>query len=325
MVNIFETLLATGETILLDGATGTVLMGMGLTQGAPPEAWNRLYPERITAMHAGYIEAGSQVVLTNSFGGSRFRLKLHNFQDQVYELNKLAAENARRAADAVSHPVAVGGSIGPSGELFVPMGEMTFEAAVAAFAEQAQGLADGGVDLFWIETMSDLQEVEAAVQGVRQVSDLPVCATMTFDTRGHTMMGVSPQQAYEALKGWKLAAIGANCGNGPDEIEAVIYAMHQLDPEMALIAKSNAGIPQWLNNTLSYNGTPEVMALYAQRVRSLGARLIGGCCGNDTGHIHQMKLALQQAPLQIEMAPRGYQVEASDSGSQRERRRRRDR
>lgn len=251
-----------------------------------------LHPDRVRAVHQGYIQAGAQIILTNSFGGSRFRLQLHGLQDRVIELNRIAAELAREEADAASHPVVVGGSMGPSGELIEPLGTLTTAEARAGFAEQAAALAEGGVDVLWIETMSDLREVQAAIEGARSVTDLPLVTTMTFDTRGHTMMGVSPVQALEALREFCPIALGANCGNGPAEIEKVIAAMHTADPDVVLVAKSNAGIPELVNGEVVYNATPEVMAGYAVRVRALGARIIGACCGSTPDHIRAMAEAL---------------------------------
>jgi 5-methyltetrahydrofolate--homocysteine methyltransferase len=291
-MNLLESLLASHEYLLADGAMGTTLMAMGLEQGAPPEEWNVLHPERVRAVHRGYIEAGSQIILTNSFGGNRFRLGLHGLQDRVAELNRAAAELARAEADAAPHPVVVAGSMGPSGELLEPLGTLTFEEARDGFAEQAVALTEGGVDVLWIETMSDLQEVRAAVEGARSASDLPVVTTMTFDTRGHTMMGVSPVQALETLRELQVLALGANCGTGPDEIEPVIEAMHAADPDVVLVAKPNAGIPKLVKGELVYSGTPEVMARYALRVRELGARIIGACCGSTPEHLRAMAEAL---------------------------------
>ncbi|RME08275.1 MAG: betaine--homocysteine S-methyltransferase [Anaerolineae bacterium] len=286
-------LLQRNEPILLDGAMGTMLMAAGLTQGDPPEEWNVLHPDRVQAIHQAYVDAGSRLILTNSFGGTRFRLEMHNLQDRVYELNKAAAENARAVADAAPHTVVVAGSMGPTGQLFEPMGLLTFEEAKEAFAEQARGLADGGVDVFWVETMSDLDEVRAAVEGARSVSDLPIVATMSFDTHGHTMMGVSPQKAAEVLSQLDVVALGANCGTGSDELEKAIAAMHEAFPDLILVAKANAGIPQVARGgQVSYTGTPEVMAEYALHVRDLGARLIGACCGSTPEHIRAMAEAL---------------------------------
>jgi len=293
-MNPLEQLLQSEDYILLDGAMGTMLMAIGLEQGHPPEDWNVRYPDRILAVHEGYIAAGSRLILTNTFGGTHFRLKLHNLHTRVAELNRAAAQLARRAADSAPHLVVVAGSMGPTGELMQPMGTMTFEQAAEAFAEQAAALADGGADLLWIETLSDLDEVRAAVQGARSVSDLPIAACMTFDTNRHTMMGVSPQQAVQALSELDLIAMGANCGNGPAEIEDVIGAMARENPNLPLIAKSNAGIPRLVGGTeLIYDGTPVVMGGYAHRVRALGARLIGGCCGNTPDHLRAMSAVLK--------------------------------
>jgi methionine synthase I (cobalamin-dependent) len=306
-MNTFESLLSNNPYLVADGAMGTTLMFAGLDSGEAPERWNLTHPDRVRAVHRSYIRAGAQVVLTNSFGGSRFRLKLHGLQDQVAELNRVAAELARVEADAAPHPVAVAGSMGPSGELFEPMGVLSFAEARDGFAEQAAALAEGGVDVLWIETMSDLQEVQAAVMGARDVSDLPIVTTMTFDTNGHTMMGVSPVQALESMRELGPIALGGNCGNGPDEIEGVIKAMRAADPTVILVAKSNAGIPEYVDGELCYAGTPELMAQHALRVRDLGAKIIGGCCGNSPEHVQAMAKALasgrQAEPIADEVQP----------------------
>lgn len=310
-----QQLLDSQETIVLDGAMGTMLFAAGLQSGAPPEEWNVSHPDRIRAVHRHYVSAGSDIILTNSFGGTRYRLKLHNLQDRVYELNKAAAENARAEADAAGRMVLVAGSMGPTGELLIPMGTMTFEDAKAAFAEQARGLAAGGADLLWIETMSDLEEVRAAVEGARAVTDLPVAATMSFDTNGRTMMGVTPAQAVRTMREWGLVAVGGNCGNGIAEIEGVIDAMHREAPDVRLIAKANAGIPQWRNNELIYDATPPVMGRYAQRVRALGACFIGGCCGNGPDHITAIAAALQAPISEADLAAlQAERAAADDNG-----------
>jgi 5-methyltetrahydrofolate--homocysteine methyltransferase len=320
MHNRFLELLASDGPIIADGGMGTMLMAAGLLFGDPPEQWNVL-PEKqghVRAIHRGYLDAGAQIILTNTFGGSPFRLKLHNLHGQVFELNRAAAELARaEAGDRV-----VAGDIGPSGELFEPMGALTYDAAVAGFAAQAAGLAAGGVDVLWIETMSDLNEVRAAVAGAREAApELPVVATMTFDTRGFTMMGVSPADAVIALAELGLAAAGGNCGNGPDEIEGVIHGMRTAlagsrqatgdsvesgallisnprspIPRFPLIAKSNAGMPEIVDGRAVYSGTPEVMAEYARRVRALGADIIGACCGSSPDHIRALAQALRELP-----------------------------
>jgi 5-methyltetrahydrofolate--homocysteine methyltransferase len=315
---------------------GTMLMGVGLVSGASPEEWNTLYPERLREVHRAYIEAGSHIILTNSFGGTRFRLKLHQLQDRVFELNQAAAANARAEANLAGQPVLVAGSMGPTGELLEPMGNMAYEDAVAAFAEQARGLVAGGVDLLWVETMSDLREVQAAVEGIRSVTDLPICTTMSFDTRGRTMMGVTPAQAVRELSRLGVAAVGGNCGNGIAEIEGVIAAMHEAAPEVLLIAKANAGIPQWIKNELIYDASPADMGNYARRVHAYGASLIGGCCGNTPDHIRAIAEALRQPMTAEQLAAltttttattangNGDQSDSKETTSERQRVRRRD-
>ncbi|MFQ5575529.1 MAG: betaine--homocysteine S-methyltransferase [Anaerolineae bacterium] len=296
MNNPLQELLSAASPLLIDGGMGTMLMAAGLEQGNPPEEWNITHPDKIRAIHRDYVAAGARLLLTNSFGGTRFRLGLHHMQDRAPELNRAAAALARAEADAAPQPVLVAGSMGPTGELLEPLGTMTFEQAKDAFAEQAAALAKGGVDLLWIETMSDLNEVKAAIEGARAACDLPITATMTFDTNGRTMMGVTPVLALQTLRQYNLAAIGANCGNGPAEIEAVIQAMRAADSGITLIAKSNAGLPKWVNGELTYDGTPEVMADYACRARVLGADVIGACCGSTPAHIRAMRRALSAPP-----------------------------
>ena len=271
-------LLADSRFIVGDGAMGTMLQQAGLTGGGSPELWNVERSDVVRGIYQGYVDAGSQMIETNTFGGTRFRLKLHNLQDRAAELNHAGAALAREAA---GENVLVAGSIGPTGELLEPMGNMTYEQAVDAFAEQAAALAAGGVDLFTIETMSDLNEMKAAVEGVRRVSDLPIAATMTFDTNYHTMMGVHPATAMRTLASWGVQIIGANCGNGPAEIRQVIGEMAAVRPEgVYLMAQSNAGLPQYREGEIVYDGTPEVMADYAREMAALGVNIIGACCGS---------------------------------------------
>ncbi len=295
-MTLLQDWLSSGKPILLDGAMGTMLMAAGLESGDSPEEWNVLYPERVQKIHQAYVEAGSQIFLTNSFGGTSFRLAMHNLGEQTIELNTAAGKIARQVADAADREVLVAGSIGPSGQLFEPMGTLTPETAIQAFREQAAGLAEGGVDLFWIETMSDLDEVRAAVAGIREVSDLPITATMSFDTHGHTMMGVSPARAASELGQLDLIALGANCGTGSDELIEAIKAMRAEAPKATLIAKANAGIPRVEGTEVVYNGSPEVMAAYAKAVYQAGAQLIGGCCGNTPAHVQAMADALKDLP-----------------------------
>ncbi len=279
-------LLADDGSIIADGAMGTMLFDNGLMFGDPPEVWNLSKPEVIRRIHRGYLDAGSQILMTNTFGGNRLRMSLHGLEDRVPELNRTAAILLRSEVDAAGSTALVAGDIGPTGSIMAPLGTLDYDEAVDVFAEQAAALVAGGVDLIWVETMSDLDEVHAAIDGVRRVApDIPLITTMTFDTRGHTMMGVSPEQAVTALRGWGADAVGGNCGNGPDELITVIERMHVADPDAILVAKSNAGMPELVDMRAVYLSKPETMAAAAVVMRAAGARIIGGCCGNTPEHL----------------------------------------
>ncbi|MBP6469714.1 MAG: homocysteine S-methyltransferase family protein [Chloroflexi bacterium] len=299
MKTTLSALLASGQPVVADGAMGSILMAAGLEAGRSPELWNVEQPETIAQVHRGYIQAGSQIILTNSFGGSRTSQDRHDQGDRVGELNRAAARIARSAADTAAHPVAVGGSMGPTSEMMVPFGTLTVEEATAVFAEQAAALAEGGVDIFWIETMYALDEMLAAVAGCRQAApNMPITATMSYDRKGRTMMGVRPEEAMTALRDLGVAAIGANCGNGPDEIIEVITRMHAFDDRVSLIAKANAGMPQYRDGRTVYDATPAEMAAYATAVRQNGAHIIGACCGSTAVHIAAIAQTLHR-PLEV--------------------------
>jgi len=295
MSNLFLDLLAERDYLVADGAMGTNLFKRGLQTGDAPELWNVEQPEKIESVHQEFVDSGSDIVLTNSFGCNRHRLKLHDAQDRVNELNKAAAGCARRVADKAGRPVVVAGSMGPTGEIFEPVGPMSIEEATDAFAEQARGLKEGGVDVLWIETMSSREESQAAVAGASSVG-LPVVTTMTFDTAGKTMMGVSPQQAYEHLSSLenKPVAIGANCGLGATESVISLCDMTEIVPkEAVIVAKANCGIPEYKDGGFEFTGTPELMADYARMARDAGAKIIGGCCGSDGAVVKAIADALK--------------------------------
>ena len=294
MDKLLDFLTRNQDFVLGDGAMGTLLQAAGLTSGGSPEEWNAEQPEVVKGIHQAYVDAGSQILTTNTFGGTRLRLGLHNHQHRVREFNLAGARLAREVADAADHEVLVAGDIGPSGEILFPLGTTKPEEAKAAFAEQAAALAEGGVDFFLIETMSALEEVQAAVEGIRSVSDLPIAATMTFDTHFRTMMGIKPVQAVKALYDLGLVVMGANCGNGPAEIERIVSEMMSVKPEgVHIVAQSNAGLPKFVNKEIHYDGTPEIMGEYAQKMRGLGVSVIGVCCGSTPEHIRAMHEALQ--------------------------------
>jgi 5-methyltetrahydrofolate--homocysteine methyltransferase len=291
----WDELVRSGGPVVADGAMGTMLMVNGLEFGDPPELWNLEHPEIIRRVQRGYLEAGSQVILTNTFGGNRLRLELHGRADRVDQLNRTAAVLARVEADAAGHPAIVAGDIGPSGQIMAAIGgTLTPEIAREVFAEQARGLAAAGVDVMWVETMSDVSEAVAAIQGAKDAApDTPVIATMSFDTRGHTMMGVSPERAAEALLQAGASAVGGNCGNGPEELIPVIEKMRAAFPDAILVAKGNVGQPQLVGMAVSYDTTPADMAGFARRFRDAGANVIGACCGSTPPHLQAMAEALR--------------------------------
>ena len=290
----FTEALATRPWLLADGATGTNYFQMGLVSGDAPEMWNFEHPERVRSLHRRFIEAGADIVLTNSFGGNRHRLKLHNAQGQVREINVAAAKNARAEADAAGRPVYVGGSIGPTGEIMEPVGALSHTEAVDSFAEQAMALKEGGVDVLWIETMSSEEELRAAVEGAARAG-LPIVTTMSFDTNGRTMMGITPKAfgAITAALPTQPVAIGANCGVGASELVATVLGISEARPDAAVVAKGNCGIPQYVDGHIHYTGTPELMADYARIALDAGARIIGGCCGTSPEHLASMRRSLE--------------------------------
>ncbi len=277
--------------LVADGATGTQLQKAGLKPGASPERWNLENPEAIRALHRGYIEAGANVVLTNTFGGTRFRLARHGLEGQVREINAAAAKLAREVA---GESVFVFGDIGPSGELLKPLGKLTYEEAVAGFGEQAEGLLAGSVDAILIETMSDINEAKAAVQGVRQVSgDIPLLVTFSFDTHGRTMMGTKPEKVAKEIWALGVTAMGANCGRTLTETLTAIEQMRAAVPEAALMAKPNAGLPHTNGGDMVYDVTPEVMAEYARKFAEQNIKIFGGCCGSAPEHIRAIAETLK--------------------------------
>ncbi|NIA68914.1 betaine--homocysteine S-methyltransferase [Pelagibius litoralis] len=296
MADRLTELLKTRPWLLADGATGTNFFAMGLQHGDAPEIWNLERPDDVVRHYRSFIDAGSDIVLTNTFGGTANRMKLHRAEDKVFEINKAAAELARRAAkESGRDDVIVAGSIGPTGDLFEPLGPMTIETGAAAFEEQAKGLAAGGADVAWIETMSAVDEVKAAVQGAT-AAGLPYVVTLSFDTNGRTMMGITPAQfaslAHELTPG--PLAFGGNCGTGASELMAALLNLKDAKAETdVLVAKSNCGIPQYVEGAIEYTGTPALMADYARLAVDAGVRIIGGCCGTSPEHIRAMRAALE--------------------------------
>ena len=286
-------LLASHRVLLADGATGTNYFLKGLTSGEPPEFWTVDRPDEVMGLHQRFVAAGADIILTNTFGCNPHRLKLHNAQTRTYELAKGAAALARKVADAAGRPVVVAGSVGPTGELFEPMGALTHADAVASFTEELRGLRDGGADVAWIETMSSTEEIKAAAEAATAVG-LPYVVTCSFDTAGRTMMGLMPDAMAAAFASQPVAplAIGANCGVGASDILVTLLEMR--GAPYALVSKGNCGIPHFEGTECVYSGTPELMAKYAALAIDAGARIVGGCCGTTPEHLAAMRAAIDR-------------------------------
>ena len=305
IVRSFPDLLEKRGILLADGAMGSNLFGMGLQTGDCPELWNDEHPDRIAGLHQRFIDAGADIILTNTFGGTRYRLNLHNAGHRVEELNRKGAGIARKQAEEAGREVMVGGSVGPTGEILEPLGSLSIGAAADAFEEQAQALMQGGVDVIWIETMSSREEATAAVIGASRTG-LEVVVTFSVDTNGRTMMGLAPADIVQLVLELENAtfAIGANCGVGAaDTVAAVVNmrtAMNERQLETRVIAKANCGVPEYIDGEIVYSGTKKTMADYVRLCVDAGADIIGGCCGTTPGHVQAMRLALdshaRQAP-----------------------------
>lgn len=297
MTDLLSDLLASRGVLLADGATGTNLFAAGLEAGEAPELWNTTEPKKITALYQGAVEAGSDLFLTNTFGGTAARLKLHNAQGRVRELNRVGAELGREVADRSARKVVVAGSVGPTGEIMEPVGSLSHALAVEMFHEQAEGLKEGGVDVLWLETISAPEEYRAAAEAFA-LAGLPWCGTMSFDTAGRTMMGVTSSalaQLVESLDPAPLA-YGANCGTGASDLLRTVLGFAAQGTGRPIIAKGNAGIPKYQDGHIHYDGTPALMADYAAMARNCGAQIIGGCCGTMPEHLRHMREALDTRP-----------------------------
>ena len=297
MTDKLKALLDSHRLLLADGATGTNLFAAGLQTGDAPELWNTEHPNHITDLHRSFVNAGSDIILTNSFGGTHYRLALHKAGHRVAELNQAAARLARAEADAVDRPVLVAGSMGPTGEILQPNGSVSIDEARRAFAEQAEALAEGGADILWIETISSAEEIEAAVLGAASIG-LPIVYTVSIDTNGRTMMGLTPAETLKISTSLNthITAVGSNCGVGASEVVAAICnlstAARELGVSPALVAKANCGIPDYVDGKIVYSGTPELMAEYAVLAANAGASIIGGCCGTTPEHVRAMRDAI---------------------------------
>ncbi len=278
----FRERLTSDGVIITDGAAGTMLQQAGLQLGSAPERWNIENPAKIHELHRAYLDAGSELILTNTFGGTRIRLQMDGLGEKVHAAN---AAGARIAREEAGENAWVLGDMGPTGQILEPLGNLSRDAAVEAFTEQASALAENGVDGILIETMSDLEEAKAAVAGARRATSLPILVTMSFDTHGYTMMGVSPEEAARELSKLGIDVIGANCGRTLSETLEAIRKMRDEVPEALLMAKPNAGLPRLEHENMVYDVSPEVMADYALKYAALEVKIFGGCCGSTPEHI----------------------------------------
>jgi len=295
-MNRFLERLERGETLVADGATGTNLQQMGLKAGAPPEDLVIDNPDLLLKLEGAFVEAGSDIILTCTFGGTRLRMKDSKYRDRAAEVNTRAAELARKAA-APRSDVLIAGSMGPTGSIMKPYGPLTADQAVETYAEQARGLAQGGVDLLLIETMFALNEADAAFDGARSVTELPIVVSFSYDRGVRTMMGVKPTEVARKYKEKGASLAGANCGTTLENMETIVREYAETIPGFALWAKPNAGVPHMDVKTEQgvYDMTPEDMASYARKYARLGARVVGGCCGSTPAHVAAIVKAIRSA------------------------------
>jgi 5-methyltetrahydrofolate--homocysteine methyltransferase len=285
-------LTAVNERFLVgDGSMGILLFTRLGSKYRTTEEFNLYQPEDVLQLHREYLDAEAEVLTTNTFTANRAKLAQSGLTDKLAELNRTGISLAREAAGDRAW---VAGSMGPTGKLLEPLGDLSTDEARETFAEQASLLAEGGADLIAIETMSALEEAQAAYDAVRSVTKLPVAVSFTFDANIRTMMGVTPEQAVQAALEWGADLVGTNCGVGPDEVEQVIERMAKTSPDALLWSEPNAGLPRLEGDRAVYDLSPERFADYAQKVARLGARVVGSCCGSTPDHIRAMAQRLAQ-------------------------------
>lgn len=284
----WRTALRERGVLVCDGGWGTELAKRGMPAGQAPELWNAIHASDVEAVAASYVEAGADIILTNTFGGTRWKLQKFGLADRVAELNRLGAQISKRAAGGRA---AVFASVGPTGEFVEPLGERPRDEFIACFAEQIRALAEGGADGLVIESMSELGEATAAVEAARSVCGLPVVVSMTFDHGpggAATMMGVRPAQAAEALEKAGADIVGSNCGSGTDNMIEVARLMRAATG-LPLWMKPNAGLPELLEGRTVYRETPAAMASKVESMIRAGADIVGGCCGSTPEHIRRIR------------------------------------
>jgi len=291
--NRFLLRLARGP-IVSSGAVGTLIQDRGLTPGETSEIWNLRRPQEVAAIYRSFYQAGAELIGTNTFGANRIKLKRFGLADQAYQLNRRGAEIARQALPPSCF---IFGSAGPTGELLAPLGPLTDEEVYQAFREQSLALAEGGVDVICFRTMSDLREILLAIRAAKENTDLPVIATLSFSLgqRGYrTMMGVAPATAISELRQAGAEVVGANCGQGMEEMVGLMREMRELDSGY-LAAQPNAGRPELVEGRTVYAQSPEDFAARVPELLYLGIQIIGGCCGAGPEHIRRLARAVEAA------------------------------